>query len=79
VKHKRKRPRTSGRGQNWNYAVKANKENNSIYSKVPSWYALAFETRPLRRKNKNLLRKVILDIDKADSVVFVDKKSIYYW
>jgi hypothetical protein len=51
------------------------------YGKNPSWWNLLFNRVPKRRADRDLLKKLKTNPDKADGCVFsVDRKpNAYYW
>ncbi len=82
--YKRKRPRTKDCGvSDYKHIVRrrGGEQNvDKLYSSCPSGWNTMFHIRPARRKQRQLERAVLLDID-PDGIVWpvAKKPTIYYW
>lgn len=74
--HKRRRPRTKSRRPHF---ARHDPDVRYWLCRWPAWWDIVFHTRPQRRKEKELEKKVLSGADPDEIVWPVDKKPHHYF
>lgn len=79
---KRKRPRTQARQHSTNDLRREHGDDWRWLRGYPRWWDIGFHTRPKRRQNKAMTRKVLMGATDADEATWNGwntKPHVYYW